>query len=91
VAVLDAQIDHWIREIFWPALFGSLAAFAYLSLLARAQVRARVLASLLRECRRRIERQQRMKESLGFAPRLEYYRTLEIRLRARLLKEGVRI
>lgn len=89
--MLDAQIDLWIREIFWPALFGSLAAFTYLTLLARAQVRARVLASLLRECRRRIERQQLMKDSLGFAPRLEHYRTLEIRLRARLLKEGVRI
>lgn len=89
--MLDTQIDYWIRELFWPALLGSLAAFAYLSLLARAQVRSRVLASLLRECRRRIERQQRMKDLMGFAPRLDYYRNLELRLRAQLLKEGVRV
>ena len=91
MADFDASIDRWIRDLFWPALTGSLAAFAYLVLLARAQVRSRVLASLLHEVRRRIERQQRMKESLGFAPRLDYYRALEVRLTARLAKEGVRV
>jgi len=84
------SIDRWIRDLFWPALTGSLAAFAYLVLLARAQLRSRVLVSLLHEVRRRIERQQRMKESLGFAPRLDYYRALELRLTARLAKEGIR-
>jgi len=91
VADFDASIDRWIRELFWPALTGSIAAFAYLALLARAQVRARVLAGLLREVRRRIDRQQRMKESLGFAPRLDYYRALEVRLTSYLAKEGVRV
>lgn len=91
MADFDASIDRWIRDLFWPVLTGSLAAFAYLVLLARAQVRSRVLVSLLREVRRRIERQLRMKESLGFAPRLEYYRTLELRLTSRLAKEGVRV
>jgi hypothetical protein len=90
VADFDMSIDRWIRDLFWPALTGSLAAFAYLVLLARAQLRSRVLVSLLHEVRRRIERQQRMKESLGFAPRLDYYRALELRLTARLAKEGIR-
>ena len=90
MADFDASLDLWIRELFWPALTGSLAAFAYLVLLARAQVRSRVLVSLLREVRRRIERQQRMKESLGFAPRLDYYRALELRLTSRLAKQGIR-
>jgi hypothetical protein len=90
VADFDASIDRWIRDLFWPALTGSLAAFAYLVLLARAQVRSRVLVSLLHEVRRRIDRQQRMKESLGFAPRLDTYRSLELRLTARLAKEGIR-
>ena len=91
MADFDASIDRWIRELFWPALTGSLAAFAYLVLLARAQVRARVLASLLREVRRRIGRQERMKETMGFAPRLDSYRALELRLLSRLAREGVRV
>ena len=91
VMEFDPSIDLWIREVFWPALMGSLAAFAYLAILARAQVRARMLVGLLRECRRRIDRQQRMKESLGFAPRLDHYRALELRLTARLSKEGIRV
>jgi len=91
VMELDASIDGWVREFFWPALMGSLAAFAYLTLLARAQVRARILVGLLHEVRRRIQRQQRMKDALGFAPRLDYYRSLEVNLLLRLSKEGVRV
>jgi hypothetical protein len=74
------DVDGWVREVFWPAMMGSLAAFAYLSILARAHLRARLLVTLLAECRRRIGDQRRMHETLGFAPRLEYYRGLEQRL-----------
>jgi hypothetical protein len=90
VMEFDASIDRWIREFFWPALMGSLAAFAYLALLARSQMRARSLVALLAECRRRIFRQERMRDSLGFAPRLDYYRRLELKLLLRLSKEGIR-
>ncbi|MBI3854328.1 MAG: hypothetical protein HY293_01410 [Planctomycetes bacterium] len=85
----DALVVEWVRELFWPALIGSLAAFAYLSLLARAHARAQLLVALLRECRRRLARQERMRESLGFAPRLERYRRLERDLTLRLGKEGL--
>jgi len=91
VADFDASIDQWIRDFFWPALIGSLAAFAYLALLARAQVRLRVLVALLGECRRRIVRQEERRASLGHAPRLEYYQRLERELVRRLSKEGIRV
>jgi hypothetical protein len=91
VMEFDASIDRWVREYFWPALMGSLAAFAYLALLARAQVRARVLVALLGECRRRIVRQEERRAFLGHAPRLEYYRRLEQELVRRLAEEGVRV
>lgn len=87
----DASIERWVRDGFWPALMGSLAAFAYLTLLARAQVRLRVLVGLLGECRRRIVRQEERRASLGHAPRLEYYQRLERELLRRLSKEGVRV
>jgi len=91
VMEFDARIDGWVREFFWPALMGSLAAFAYLALLARAQLRARVLAGLLGECRRRIARQEERRALLGHAPRLEHYRRLERELLHLLLKEGVSV
>jgi hypothetical protein len=91
VMELDASIDRWLRESFWPALMGSLAAFAYLCLLARAQVKARVLVGLLAECRRRIVRQEGRRAALGHAPRLEHYQRLERELVRRLVKEGVRV
>ena len=87
----DASIDPWIRELFWPALFGALAAVAYLSILARAHQRAKLLVALIRECRRRLFRQERMREALGFAPRLDHYRRLERTLAQRLEKEGVTV
>lgn len=86
----DASIDRWVREFFWPALMGSLAAFAYLALLARAQVRTRTLVALLHECRRRILRQEERRASFGHAPRLEHYRRLERDLLRRLEREGVK-
>jgi hypothetical protein len=91
VMEFDASIDRWVRDLFWPALMGSLAAFAYLSLLARAQVKARALVALLHECRRRIVRQEDRKASLGHAPRLESYQRLERELLRRLSREGIRI
>ena len=91
MADFDASIDQWIRDFFWPALIGSFAAFAYLALLARAQVRLRVLVALLGECRRRIVRQEERRASLGHAPRLEYYQRLERELVRRLSKEGIRV
>jgi hypothetical protein len=91
VMEFDLSIERWVRDCFWPALMGSLAAFAYLALLARAQVRLRVLVGLLGECRRRIVRQEERRASLGHAPRLEYYQRLERELIRRLSKEGVRV
>ena len=91
VMEFDASIDRWVREFFWPALMGSLSAFAYLALLARAQVRARTLVALLAECRRRIVRQEERKSAFGHAPRLEYYQRLEQELVRRLAKEGIRL
>ena len=91
VMEFDASIDRWVREFFWPALMGSLAAFAYLVLLARAQERARTLVALLSECRRRIVRQEERKASFGHAPRLEHYRRLERRVVEQLARKGIRI
>lgn len=88
---VDASIDRWVRDLFWPALMGSLAAFAYLSVLARAFLRARLLAALLVECRRRILLQEERKAALGHAPRLEHYLRLERELNRRVEREGVKV
>lgn len=87
----DAAIDRWVRELFWPALIGSVAAFAYLSLLARAQLRARLLVALAREVRRRRQEQEEFRGVWGYAPRLERYRRLERDLAQRLEREGLRV
>lgn len=83
------DIDSWVRELFWPALLGSLAAFAYLSVLARAHQRARLLVELAREIGRRRLRQEELHRVWGFSPRLDYYRRLEQNLLARLSREGI--
>ena len=90
VMEFDASIDGWVREAFWPALMGVLAAFLYLSLLARAHLRARLLVALAREAGRRRRRQEEFRSVWGFAPRLEHYRRLEQDLLTRLRREGIR-
>jgi DNA-binding response OmpR family regulator len=85
------EVDSWVREGFWPALVGSLAAFAYLSVLARAHLRARLLVALAREAGRRRRRQEELRSTWGFAPRLDYYRRLEQDLMGRLRKERIRV
>jgi hypothetical protein len=87
---IDGTIERWISEFFLPALLGGLAAFAYLTVLARAHLRAKLLLSLFREAGRRRRRQEEILNSWGYAPRLEYYRRLERQLSARLEKEGLR-
>lgn len=87
---VDGSIERWVAEAFWPALVGGLAAFAYLSLLARAHLRARLLVALAREAGRRRRRQEELRSAWGFAPRLDYYRRLEQDLLSRLDKEGLR-
>jgi hypothetical protein len=88
------DVDAWIERLtlgdFAVTLLAALAAFAYLALLARAHQRAALLVSLTRKCRRQILRQEELRERLGFAPRLEYYRRLERDLLKRLAREGVR-
>ena len=86
----DASINYWAGEILWPALLGSIAAFVYLAVLARAHLRAKLLVDLARECRRRRERQERIRASWGFGPRLAHYRRLELRVQVLLEKEGLR-
>lgn len=87
---VDASIERWLGQIFWPALLGGLAAFAYLSVLARAHLRARLLIALTREAGRRRRRQEEILNAWGHAPRLEYYRRLERQLLGRMEKEGLR-
>ena len=87
---IDVSIERWLTQIFWPALLGGLAAFAYLAVLARAHLRAKLLISLALEAGRRRRRQEEIFHAWGFAPRLEYYRRLERQLRGRLEKEGLR-
>ena len=87
---VEGSIERWVSLIFWPALLGGLAAFAYLSVLARAHLRAKLLLSLLREAGRRRRRQEEILGSWGHAPRLEYYRRLEQQLLRRIEKEGLR-
>ena len=84
------DIDSWVREFFCPALLGGLAAFAYLAVLARAHLRARLLIALVREAGRRRRHQEEILNAWGHAPRLEYYRRLERQLLGRLEKEGLR-
>ena len=84
------DIDSGVREFFWPALLGGLAAFAYLAVLARAHLRARLLIALAREAGRRRRRQEEIYNAWGHAPRLEHYRRLERQLLGRLEKEGLR-
>jgi membrane protein required for beta-lactamase induction len=87
---VDASIERWLAQVFWPALLGGLAAFAYLTVLARAHLRAKLLIALTREAGRRRRRQEELLQSWGFAPRLEHYRRLERQLLSRLEKEGLR-
>jgi len=85
----DASIDRWAGEILLPALLGSLAVFVYLSVLARAHLRAKLLVALARECRRRRVRQERLRDTWGFGPRLEQARRLEQSALKLLEREGL--
>jgi hypothetical protein len=88
------DFDAWIEGLtpadFLVALLALMTAFAYLAVLARAHARARLLIALARECRRRLTRQEEIRRTWGFAPRLEHYRRLERELSERLAKEGLR-
>jgi hypothetical protein len=87
-------LDSWIEGLtpadVVVALLAALTAFAYVALLARAHARAKLLLALAREARRRRLAQEKILNAQGFAPRLEYYRRLELDLSARLSREGLR-
>jgi len=88
------DLDSWLAGLtpadVVVALLAALTAFAYFALLARAHARAKLLLALAREVRRRRLAQEEILHAQGFAPRLEYYRRLELDLSARLSKEGLR-
>jgi hypothetical protein len=85
----DAWIDRWAAEILWPALLGSLAVLVYLSVLARAHLRAKLLVALAHECRRRRVRQEQLRDTWGFGPRLDQARRLEQSALKLLVREGL--
>jgi len=88
------DFDAWIERItpadVFVALLAALCAFGYFVLLARAHARAKVLRTLMRECRRRRLGQEALMRRQGFAPRLEYYLRMERDLEDRLQREGIR-
>ena len=86
---VDGLFERGLAEAFWPVLLGGLAAFAYLTVLARAHLRAKLLIALTREAGRRRRRQEEILNAWGYAPRLEHYRRLEQQLLRRLEKEGL--
>lgn len=86
---LDGAIQAWAGDVILPALIGSLAAFAYLAVLSRAHLRAKLVVALARECRRRREEQERIRDAWGYGPRLEEARRLERAAMKLAEREGV--
>ena len=86
---VEGLIERGLTQALWPALVGGLAAFAYLTVLARAHLRAKILIALTQEAGRRRRRQEEILNAWGTAPRLEHYRRLERQLIRRLEKEGL--
>ena len=87
---VEGLIETGLAQALWPAFVGGLAAFAYLTVLARAHLRAKLLIALTREAGRRRRRQEEILNAWGYAPRLDHYRRLERQLLGRLEKEKLR-
>ena len=86
---IDALAERLFGDLFWPLLFGGLAAFTYLGLLARAYLKIKLILDLHRECVRLRQRQEAVKRERGDAPFLDHYRRLEKELLLMLKKEGL--
>ena len=81
---VEALVDRLQGDLFVPLFLGLTAAFAYLTILARAHLRTRVLAALARQCRRRRAEEEDRERRIGYSPDLARFRRLEAALARRL-------
>ena len=83
------DLERLIMAASGPLVFGGLAAFFFLSLVAYCHVKRRALVELLNQAVALREKQQELKNRTGEAPRLEGARRVEKGVRALLAREGL--
>jgi hypothetical protein len=83
---VDLVIDRFLGDLFLPLVLGLTSALAYLALLARAHQKTRALAEIALECRRRRMEEERLERLIGYSPRLDRFRRLEVELARRLAR-----
>jgi len=83
---VDLVINRILGDLFLPLVLGLTSALGYLAVLARAHQRTRVLAEIALVCRRRRIEEEGLERRLGYSPRLDRIRRLEIELARRLAR-----
>ena len=86
---LDFDVEHFLATAFGPIVFGALAAFFFLALLAYVHLRSRALIGLLQQAVALREIQEEMKKRIGTAPLLSRFQRYETSLRQLLAREGL--
>lgn len=81
---VEALVDRLQGDLFVPLLLGLTAAFAYLTILARAHLQTRVLSALARQCGRRCAEEEERERRIGYSPDLARFRRLHAALARRL-------
>jgi hypothetical protein len=83
---VDEVINRLLGDLFVPLILGLTSALSYLAVLARAHQRTRVLVEIALECRRRRMEEERLERRIGYSPRLDRFRRLEVELARRLAR-----
>jgi len=84
------DIERFLSTAFWPLVFGGLAAFSFLGLLAYTHLRSRALIDLCRQAVKLREAQEEMRKRMGSAPFLNRCLRFEMGVRRILEREGLR-
>ena len=84
------DFDRLLATAFWPLVFGGLAAFLFLGLLAYTHLRTRALLDLCRQAVKLREAQEEIKKRIGSAPMLPRTQKFERALRDLLAREGLK-
>jgi len=84
------HIERFLATAFWPLLFGGLAAFFFLGILAYTHLRTRALLDLCRQAVKLREIQEEIRKRIGSAPMLVRTQQFERGLRDLLAREGLR-
>ena len=84
------EFERLLATAFWPLVFGGLAAFSFLGLIAYTHLRTRALLDLCRQAVKLRETQEDIKKRIGSAPMLPRAQKFERALRDLLAREGLK-